>query len=209
MTALIGAAYGGSETYSSKDRQMETPCPSWYADNEWNVGVSGVYAPTTNDYRDDEYLGVDHAWGGALDVKYFFHRYFGVGVQGFGLVLNADNIRNFGDDDNTNDFAGGALGTFTLRYPIPCTRFAPYTWAGLGFISGGGGNTFVNQNTAGGFFLDRRGDSNAHLLAQYGVGFEIRVTQHIGWTNDVSYNQIFSGTHNDFLQVRTGLNFAF
>jgi hypothetical protein len=29
------------------------------------------------------------------------------------------------------------LGTLTLRYPIPCTRFAPYLFAGGGGIFGG------------------------------------------------------------------------
>src|SRR5215211_4465843 len=213
LTALVSGAYAGTETYSSskemKQVATETPCPSWYADNEFNVSISVVYAPTSNEWSEDTYLGVDHAWGGAIDAKYFFHRYFGVGIQGFGLWLNHDDINNFGDNDNTNDFAGGVLATFTLRFPIACTRFAPYAWAGVGGIFGGGGNRFVEVDDGdGGFFLDRRGDSEGHIMGQYGVGFEIRFTPHIGLLNDVSFNQV-EGGQNDFWQFRAGLNFAF
>ncbi len=178
---------------------MPPPCPQWYADTEWNVTLSGIYAPTTNDYRDDRYLSADHAWGGAIDAKYFFHRYFGVGLQGFGLGTdnNVNRRAAFFRNDNT-DFVGGALGTFTFRYPIPCTRFAPYGWAGAGAVFNGSdnNNNFNNNN------------DNTRFLGQFGGGFEVRLTPHFGWTNDVSYN-LLEGTHNDFIQVRTGLNFAF
>ena len=33
---------------------------------------------------------------------------------------------------------GAVLGTLTLRYPISCTRFAPYIFGGAGGIFGGG-----------------------------------------------------------------------
>lgn len=210
VVALASAAFAGTSTYSSKEmKQTESaPCPSWYADNEWNVGISGVYAPTLNDYRDDTYLGVDHAWGGAIDVKYFFRRYFGVGIQGFGLALSTDDtLANFADDDSDNDFAGGVLGTFTFRYPIPCSRFAPYAWAGVGAIFGGGARQAVFDPN-GGFLGDFRGEDDARLMGQYGVGFEVRFTQHVGWTNDVSFNHVEDGD-NDFFQFRTGVNFAF
>ncbi|MEO5720217.1 MAG: outer membrane beta-barrel protein [Chthoniobacterales bacterium] len=210
VAAVASAAFAGTETYSGKEmKQVEqAPCPSWYADNEWNVTISGVYAATVNDWVDDQYLGVDHAWGGALDVKYFFRRYFGVGVQGFGLALNTDDrpLRNFGDNDSNNDFAGGVLGTFTIRYPIPCTRFAPYGWVGVGGIFGGGGDRFVRNNNN--FAVDRRGEEEGRLMAQYGAGFEVRFTPHVGWTNDISFNHL-EGAENDFVQIRTGLNFAF
>ena len=202
VAAVASASFAGTSTYSGKEmKQVEqAPCPSWYADNEWNVTISGVYAPTVNEWREDSYLGVDHAWGGAVDVKYFFRRFFGVGVQGFGLALNrTDNRFRFNNDNN--DFAGGALGTFTFRYPIPCSRFAPYAWAGAGGVFGagnsGGNNRFFNNS-----------NNDGHFMGQFGAGFEVRFTPHIGWTNDISYNQL-EGGQNDFLQARTGLNFAF
>jgi hypothetical protein len=202
VAAVVSAAYAGTSTYSGKEMKQaaETPCPTWYADNEWNVGISGVYAPTLNDWREDRYLLVDHAWGGAIDAKYFFRRYFGIGVQGFGLRLNRDDaFSQFLNDDN--DWAGGVLGTFTFRYPIPCSRFAPYAWAGVGAIWGGGDNIVFTGNT-----FER--DSDSRLMGQYGSGFEVRFTPHIGWTNDISYNHL-EGGDNDFWQIRSGINFAF
>lgn len=213
--ALVSASFAGTESYSAKEmKQVEpAPCPEWYADNEWNIGVSGIYAATVNEYSNDTYLGVDHAWGGAVDVKYFFRRFFGLGVQGFGLSLDQDEndfFENLGDDDSNNDFAGGVLGTFTFRYPIPCSRFAPYGWVGAGAIFGGGNDVFDSDDfdEDGEFLGDDQGEDDARLMAQYGGGFEVRFTKNIGLTNDISYNHV-EGGDNDFIQVRTGLNFAF
>lgn len=220
VTALASAAYAGTSSYSGKEMKQaaveQAPCPEWYADNEWNVGVSVVYAPTANEYREDTYLGVDHAWGGAIDAKYFFRRYFGLGIQAFGLSVNrGDNGRFdfnndiFDNDDDESDFVGGALGTFTFRYPIPCSRFAPYAWVGGGLIFGGDDNSFnFDDDDDIDDFFDNGDTDDARLMAQYGVGFEVRFTPRIGLTNDVSFNHL-EGGQNDFWQVRTGLNFAF
>ncbi len=219
VTALASAAYAGTSSYSGKEMKQaveQAPCPEWYADNEWNVGISGIYAPTANEYREDTYLGVDHGWGGAIDAKYFFRRYFGLGIQAFGLSVNrGDNGRNdfFGDDslfdNDESDFIGGALGTFTFRYPIPCSRFAPYVWVGGGLIFGGDDNSFnFDDDDDIDDFFDNGNTDDARLMGQYGVGFEVRLTPRIGLTNDVSFNHL-EGGQNDFFQVRTGLNFAF
>src|SRR3954451_3563896 len=151
VVALGSAAFAGTETYSGKESKnvvQQTPCPQWYADTEWNLNIWGTYAFTANDWRDDRYLGVDHAWGGGIDAKYFFMRYFGVGVEGYGLALNGQrgfdidigngNRERF-EDNHDRGAAGSILGTLTFRYPIPCTRFAPYVFAGGGGIWGGGG----------------------------------------------------------------------
>ena len=211
LTALVSAAYAGTASYSGKEMKqaVEQPCPEWYADNEWNVGISGIYAPTANEWEEDSYLGVDHAWGGAIDAKYFFRRYFGLGVQAFGLNLNRnDNDDFFNIDDDDSDFAGGILGTFTFRYPIPCSRFAPYAWLGGGWTFGGDDRSGIFSDDDDDFDFSDDDDDDGRLMAQYGVGFETRFTQRIGWTNDVSYNHV-EGGENDFWQFRTGLNFAF
>lgn len=215
VAALVSAAYGGTESYSGKEMQQTattvTPCPSWYADNEWNVTISGIYAGTTNDWGDDRYLGVDHGWGGAIDAKYFFARYFGVGVQGFGFGLDRHaRFARFEDvaDEDENDIAGGVLGTFTFRYPIPCSRFAPYAWAGIGGIWGGGKIRELAFDDDDNAFVIVDNNSDGRLMGQYGGGFEVRFSPHFGWTNDVSFNQL-EGGRNDFIQVRSGLNFAF
>src|SRR5437773_12373944 len=64
----------------------------------------------------------DDAWGGGADVKYFWSRYFGVGLEGVGLAAKTN-------------FAGGGLVTLTGRYPFG--RFAPYVTGRIGFIDGG------------------------------------------------------------------------
>lgn len=200
--AIAAAAYAGTESYSGKEmKQTETPCPVWYGDNEFNVGISGVFAPTLHD--DDRFLG-DNGWGGAIDLKYFFRKYFGVGIQGFGLATDTDNIRVAGFNNDDDDFVGGVLGTFTFRYPIPCSRFAPYGWVGVGGAWGGNDRLFFNN--AG--VLVRSDSDDGRLMAQYGLGLEIRFARHVGWTNDVSFNHL-DGPKNDFFQIRSGVNFAF
>jgi hypothetical protein len=67
-------------------------CPQWYVDNEFNLTLSGVYAMTANSWREDSYLGVDHAWSGSIDAKYFFHRYFSIGAQGTLLSVNSNEV---------------------------------------------------------------------------------------------------------------------
>src|SRR3982074_1592885 len=42
----ISAAQAGPDRYSSKETASPPPCPSWYADNEWNVSLWGAYAFT-------------------------------------------------------------------------------------------------------------------------------------------------------------------
>ena len=144
LVALGPAVFAGETyRYSNKDTHAVVPeCPQWYADNEFNLSLSGVYAMTANSWREDTYLGVDHAWGGSIDAKYFFHRYFGIGAQGTLLSVNGHEIfdngftRTWGPEDK--HAVGMALGTFTVRFPLNCSRVAPYVWAGGVGIFGGG-----------------------------------------------------------------------
>ena len=43
------------------------------------------------------YIGGDHAWGGGGDVKYFFCRYAGIGVEGFALDADKPGFNIFED----------------------------------------------------------------------------------------------------------------
>jgi|SRR5256714_7268474 len=212
--AMTSAAFAG-ETYSKESKSVTpAPCPQWYADNEFNLTLSGAYVWTGNDWRDDRYFAVDHAWGGALDAKYFVHRYFGFGVQGWVARASTHDIFEFsngarvrGDEDS--HAIGGILGTLTFRFPISCSRFAPYFWLGGGGVFGGGrDHDFfldpVNNQPVRREFDDRTFKS----VGQVGGGFEVRLTPHLGWTNDVSWN-VISGPDNNFGMARTGLNFAF
>jgi hypothetical protein len=218
LTALVSVAFGGTETYSSgkemKQAVQPPPCPEWYRDTEWNVSLWGTYAFTGEEWRNDTYLGVDHAWGGGIDAKYFFHRYFGVGIEGYGLALNQNRGIVFAgtnfdvSDRNRNGAAGGVLGTLTFRYPIPCSRFAPYVFGGGGAIFGGGGRDVLLFDSEGGIVGVRSNDSETKAVGQFGGGIEVRFTPTIGWMNDFSWN-VVDGPRNNFGMVRSGITFAF
>lgn len=204
LVALGSAAFAGTETYSKDSKSVTPPpCPQWYADNEFNLGLYGVYGFSGNDNT-----FIDHGWGGAVDAKYFFHRYFGLGVQGFIMDASTDNNFNrlgVNNNDDSNG-VGGVLGTFTLRFPINCSRFAPYVWIGGGGVWGNSNDTFVFN--AAGAPVRVNGNDDGHAMGQVGGGFEIRFTPHFGLQNDFSWN-VVSGSNNNFGMARTGLNFAF
>jgi hypothetical protein len=235
--ALGAAIYAGPEQYSGKEMKQAVapaPCPEWYADNEWNVSVWGTYAFTGTDDNQriqledffmgdqgtfDRYLGDDHAWGGGLDVKYFFHRYFGLGLEGWAVDARRRRLDISGFDeqlfvDNTkteNRVVGSILGTLTLRYPFHCSRFSPYAFAGGGAIFGGGERDRVIGIIPGrlpGNFSTAHDDGTTELIGQFGGGLEVRFTPHIGWINDFSWN-VVNGPRNNFGMVRSGINFAF
>jgi hypothetical protein len=218
VVVLGSASFAGSETYSKDSKSVPPPCPEWYGDNEWNVNLWGTYVFTGNEWRDDGYLGADHAWGGGVDLKYFFHRYFGIGVQGwavnadrqtFNLAFNPPVIIN--ETGRDSRLVGAFLGTFTLRLPVHCSPFAPYIWGGAGVIFGGGErDEIVNDGFIGAaplFHTEHHGTSTEGI-GQIGAGFEVRFTRHIGWTNDFSWNFV-TRENSDFGMARTGINFAF
>jgi hypothetical protein len=223
MAALAAPVFAGPE-YSGKETKQVAPppCPQWYADNEFNVSLWGTYLFTGTDSANDRYVEADHAWGGGIDLKYFFHRYFGVGIEGWVVDARREtfdfevappvSIDRTGHESRA---VGSVLGTFTLRYPIPCTRFAPYIWAGGGAIFGGGerhrvvfdGLGIVGDATVELFHTDHSG-STTEAIVQFGGGIEIRITPHIGWMNDFSWN-VVDGPDNNFGLVRSGVTFAF
>jgi hypothetical protein len=216
LVAAASTSFAGTETYSKESKVAPAPeCPQWYADNEINVSLSGVYAATGNKWREDQYLGVDHAWGGAIDAKYFIHRYFGFGIQG--TVLSVENNETLdngfnrtqvnGDDRHA---VGSVLGTFTLRLPIGCSRFAPYAWIGGGAIFGGGRGSELLVDPAAPFGVVRRefNQSDTRGMGQVGGGLEYRFTPHLGLMTDISWN-VVSGAKNNFGMARTGINIAF
>jgi hypothetical protein len=228
-TGALASAYAGTESYSGKEMKQlapAPPCPEWFADNEWNVSLWGTYAFTgtesdrTNAERTeddavfgayDRFLGGDHAWGGGVDAKYFFRRYFGVGIEGFGLAGRGSRITTTEEEHaDPNDHAvGGVLGTLTLRYPIHCTRFAPYVWAGGGGIFGGSNDKpSVEHLPLGGHIGSVTNEEESRGMVQFGGGLEVRITPHIGWMADFSWN-VVDGPNNNFGMARTGVNFAF
>jgi len=205
---------------------VPVPCTEYYRDTEWNVGLWGAYAfgGSDNDterhfsFVDGETVDVnenilgDSAWGGGIDVKYFFHRYFGIGIEGNALSTDrgsfrfGPNLRSVGlRDDDGSDVVGSVLGTFTFRFPINrCSRFAPYIWGGVGVIFDGDHTHYELIGVQERFV--RSTDDHTSVLGQVGGGFEVRLTKCIGWINDISWNF----TDDDsFGMVRSGINFAF
>ena len=143
----------------------------------------------------------DDTFGGGVDVKYFWSRYFGVGIEAIGLAAKTN-------------FAGGGLVTLTGRFPFG--RFAPYVTGGIGFIDGGAtlyeffnekhefgvppNTPDVDKGLFNGSFVTKEREflttdpvSNNHLraLGQIGAGLEFRVTCHIGLMADFTWNFVF------------------
>ena len=223
LVLLASAAFAGSE-YSGKEMKQVAPppCPEWYADREFNISLWGTYAFTGNNWIDDRYMETDHAFGGGIDLKYFFMRYVGVGIEGW--AVNARQARqdiffDYSDNDfltniqHQSNVIGAVLGTLTLRYQISCTRFAPYVFGGAGGIFGGGQKQVNQRFTEPGEGFDilsttKYTDGETRAIGQVGGGMEIRLTPHIGWVSDFSWNFI-DGPKNNFGMVRTGVNFAF
>jgi hypothetical protein len=223
--ALAGTEYTGKEMRQTAVQTQEC----FYGDTELNISLWGTYVFAQNDQahigapgfffgddRGDTYLQADHAWGGGLDAKYFIMKYFGFGFEGF--VVDAKRTEfDFTGTPTAGGFlftkrddsraVGSALGTFTFRYPIACSRFAPYVWGGFGGIFGGGERDVIVADGAGGF-LTSHSDSQAKVMGQGGAGLEVRFTRHLGWISDFSWNLV-DGPRNNFGMVRTGINFAF
>src|SRR5438132_1134092 len=204
----------GKDSEKEMKQVAPPPCPQWYGDNEWNVNLWGTYAFTNTEYNPnlwlvdvvqstsegnpvlgtyDHYIGGDHAWGGGGDIKYFFHRYFGLGIEGFALAASKNGFDIFEDPTipiftreriNHDHTIGAVLGIFTLRYPIPCTRFAPYAWAGVGAIFGGGERDVLHtQGPPDAFAVHAQTHhfgSETKLLGQFGAGLEVRIARRIG-----------------------------
>ena len=234
--ALGAFANAGTEPYAGKEVMQQAPAPcEWYRAHEWNFNVWGTYAFSFNqgqrDFpnnldelgdlapqdqfnedhdigasRDDRFLNRDGAWGGGADVKFFFDKHWGIGAQGFVLDANGN-------------VGGAGLGTVTFRFPIGCSRFAPYTWAGFGVI-GGGATTrkfyveFADTTDpepeafAEDSFDRTRPNRDVQILGQFGLGFEYRVTRHIGMMTDFAYNAMGEG-NNDFGLARFGVTLSY
>ena len=223
--ALAGTEYTGKEI-----KQTTVPEECFYGDQEIDVSLWGTYAFVGTDQAHigapdfffggntgDKYIETDHAWGGGIDAKYFWHKYFGFGLEGWAVDAKRTQF-DFTGAPTAGGFTftksddrraiGSVLGTFTFRYPIGCSRFAPYGFAGVGGIFGGGQRDDVVPGAAAGTFVTDHSGSESKVMGQFGGGLEVRITRHIGWINDFSWN-VVDGPKNNFGMVRSGINFAF
>jgi hypothetical protein len=247
LSALLGSlCVAGTESFSGKEKQVVPPPPpcEWYRAGEWELGLWAAYAFTDDNdggnhdfhfhnkqYADADrqfdsteqpvFLGDsnhtflnDHAWGGGVDLKYFWSRHFGVGLEGFAL-----------DGDNT---MGAVLGTFTVRFPIGCSRFAPYVFGGVGGLFGAENQHtdffFAETHPTPGsdvgeteFIQARNHDSDdARVIGQVGGGLEVRLTRPsetsrlaVGVMGDFTWNFTGGDNNQNFGMARLGLTLSY
>jgi hypothetical protein len=251
LVAAVASVIGSTASFAgpeSKEIVQQAPAPcEWYRAHEWDLNLWGTLAfagntgindfrvlssfdgphvpegtgspPGSDDaqehfdigpYHSDRFLDKDNAWGGGADVKFFFSKYWGLGVQGFVVDANSNS-------------AGGALGTLTIRYPIGCSRFAPYGWAGAGVADGGSHSKWFFNEThkvrgtlRGPIVIEhefRRPETNlqnkhVEALGQFGAGLEIRLTPRIGAMTDFAWN-VLSAPDNNFGMWRFGATLSY
>src|SRR5882757_5655176 len=195
--AFAGTAYTGKEM----KQVAPAPCPQWYADNEWNVSLWGTYAATGTEFAPNPSLAdIVQSTTEGHTVYGTFDKYLAGGPSA-GIKERTSDERAVGE----------VLGTFTLRYPIQCSRFSPYVWAGGGVIFGGGERDEIVLDgfaPEGPLFHTVHHGTSTEAVGQFGGGLEFRLTPHVGWMNDFSWN-VINGPQNNFGMVRSGLTFAF
>src|SRR5258708_6430253 len=127
--------------------QVPPPAPdSFFKAGEWDLAVGGLGSWTKTTSKQDRYFGVDKAFGGTADAKYFFSEYFGGGLSFSGYdVRNSTSVQSgfLGQKlpagilaAGTSGFVGDVLLKVVPRYPI--ARFAPYSFLGGCAIFNGG-----------------------------------------------------------------------
>jgi hypothetical protein len=219
--ALVGIVLGGTEFSPDSKVQDLGPSVGWYAAGEFNVQLSGVYAATKHQFYRDQYIKADHGWGGSIDLKYFVNRHVAFGLEGyaFSATQTRSLISVFGPfttfttlrDEPT---IGAGLVTLTFRAPVGTSRFAPFGFLGAGVIAGGGRHLQVKYlgftgvppgtNPYQPYFTE----SSTEAVGQLGGGLEIRLSRHLGFVNDFSWN-VIDGRDNNFGMARSGLNVVF
>jgi len=231
LCAFFALAYAGSESYSGKEKEVLQPAPpacDWYRAHEWDLNIWGTYAFPANTGRldlplkefdngtdrfeneeidagrisADTFINRDNAWGGGADIKFFFSKYWALGAEGFVLDAN-DNI------------GGAGLGTFTFRWPIGCSRFAPYAFGGFGALGGGSHTNRFHLERTNAFEeeiesdIERSGKNHRTLaIGQFGAGLEVRITRHIGVMGDFAWN-VVQERDNDFGMARFGVTLSY
>ncbi|SRR5581483_4117965 len=232
---------------ADKEIMQQAPAPcEWYRAHEWDLDLWGTFAISGNpgvdnrgrflepsdahvpedtgnppgsqdpnehtaylQFGNDRFLDRDSTWGGGVDVKYFFSKYWALGLEG--LVLDCQ--RNIG---------GGAFGTLTVRWPIGCSRFAPYAFGGFGVIAGGEHSDWfhneihhVHGSANGPVVIEHEynapdGIQNKHaeVAGQAGAGMEVRVTPRIGVMSDFAWN-VVDGPDNNFGTARVGVTLSY
>ena len=97
LVALGSAAFAGTETYSKKGRQW---CRRHARSGTRITNSTSAFRASMLFTRNRGARILISPWitlgGGAIDAKYFMHRYFGFGVQGFIVGANTHEIGDNG-----------------------------------------------------------------------------------------------------------------
>src|SRR5206468_105437 len=151
----VAYSHSGKDSGKEMKQVAPPPCPEWYGNREWNVNLWGTYAFTNTEFAPNPSL---------VDI----------------VQSTSEGGPVLGTYDHN---IGSVLGTLTLRYPIPCTRLAPYAWAGAGAIFGGGErDTLHTQGPPDAFAVNAQTEhfgSETKVLGQFGVGLEFRFSRHV------------------------------
>jgi len=241
LCAFCALAYTG-ERYSGKEKEIIQQAPpecDFYRAHEWDFEIWGAYAFSGNSGQNrnfrpgdfefsrpedspigdpnqiidighvsnDRFMNKDSAFAGGGDIKYFFSKYWALGTEGFVLDANGNS-------------AAGFLGTFTFRWPIGCSRFAPYVYTGFGGAGGGSktrrffeeihhGSGEVGNENEEEFRVDHTfNNTRTEAMGQFGGGLEIRITRHVGFMGDFAWN-VLNRPNNDFGMTRFGLTLSY
>src|SRR5271170_4037728 len=98
LASPAGAIFAGEPVVSSKEVIAPPPAPpEFFRPNEFDIGLFGTYGTGVGSGT-----GSLHAWGGGLDLTYWFPwKYAGVRFQGTGAVISG------GGGNNRNEKSGG------------------------------------------------------------------------------------------------------
>lgn len=185
------------------------PPPPPLFGREFQISLWGDGVWTQTVAHQDRYFGTDHAFGGSVKVKYFFDRYFGIGLEGGGYDVRNTLGPNFG---GSHRFVGDALASFTARYPINNFlngALAPYASIGVGGVFNGGNKTLIEPSaTVGKLIKFEQVEHDAKLMLQPVVGVEYRFTKNWGVFTEGFFSKITRPQSNTF-GGRVGVGYAF
>lgn len=188
--ALTATGLAGTASYSAGKSYKEyknVEKPTCFSDTEIQADVFGAYAVGEGPNHAGPVK--DHGFGGGVGLNYFFHRYFGVGAEGYWLDAKHNESQPGTNSESTTFHSAG--GQVIFRYPIDSLCLAPYVYAG-------GGVTL---------------DGKSWAVADVGVGLEYRlIPNKVGIFADERWNyygdRFGHDTQNNFM-TRAGVRLVF
>jgi Outer membrane protein beta-barrel domain len=195
-----------------------SPAPAaYFKANEFDFSLGGLGSWTQTPYHRDRYFGLDHAFGGTLEAKYFFTQNIGAGISFSGYDARNSNSVETGSlgqklppgilATGTSGFVGDVMLKAVYRYPIG--QVAPYAFIGGGAIFNGGNSTLTEPSgTVGKKFAFGLIEHDVKMIGEAGAGVEYRFTPNFGAFMEGAFDKI-DRPNSNFYSIRTGLTIAF